>query len=250
VATALYVYGVVPAGTTLTTPPTGVGSTDVQLLEADDVAAITGVVPLDEFGAEPLRGNLNDREWLERTAAAHDAVLEGALETTTVIPFRMATLYADEHRLRDVLQDRRRQFVDLLERFSGRVELGVKAYFEGRGPGSAEAASGRAYLLQRQADQAQRREDDAFALECARESHARLAAAAVEASVNRPQPSELSGRSERMLLNGAYLIPRDDERLEQEVGRLEARFGQRGVSYEVTGPWPPYNFVPRDLASG
>ncbi len=50
-----------------------------------------------------------------------------------------------------------------------------------------------------------------------------------------------------MLLNGAYLVERGDSRLEQALRELEEHFGPQGVTYELTGPWPPYNFVPRDL---
>jgi hypothetical protein len=50
-----------------------------------------------------------------------------------------------------------------------------------------------------------------------------------------------------MLLNGAYLVRRDDGRLQDAVAELESLYGPRGVTYELTGPWPPYNFVPRDV---
>jgi hypothetical protein len=50
-----------------------------------------------------------------------------------------------------------------------------------------------------------------------------------------------------MLLNGAYLVRRDDGRLREVVAELESLYGPHGVTYELTGPWPPYNFVPRDL---
>jgi hypothetical protein len=86
-------------------------------------------------------------------------------------------------------------------------------------------------------------------MHCALDSHERLAEAALAAKANRAQPSELSGRAEQMLLNGAYLVERGDSRIEEAVRDLEQRYGERGVTYELTGPWPPYNFVPRDLAA-
>jgi hypothetical protein len=247
--TALYVYGIVPAGTQLALPHAGVGASDVEIVEAGDVAAITSVVSLDEYGEESLLRHLNDREWLERTAQAHEAVLERALGTATVIPFRMTTLYGAEAGLRAFLQERKEGLVDLLARFDGKVELGVKAYFERPDTQGEPADTGRNYLLQRQAEQVAANDADAFAIECAEESHHRLGAAAFAARANRAQPSELSGRSEQMLLNGAYLVARGDTQLARVVLELEQRFGERGVTYEITGPWPPYNFVPRNLAA-
>jgi hypothetical protein len=246
--TALYLYGVVASGTRLALPGAGVDGSDVEIYEAEDVAAIVSAVSRAEFGEEPLHRHLNDREWLERTAQAHEAVLERALGTTTVIPFRMATLYGAEARLRAFLHERRGVLAELLELFEGKVELGVKAYFDRPEAEADGSDTGRGYMLQRQAEQAAEREADAFAIACAEESHRRLGAAAFAARVNRAQPSELSGRSEQMLLNGAYLVPRGDGELEEVVGSLEQRFAGRGVTFELTGPWPPYNFVPRDLA--
>jgi len=46
-----------------------------------------------------------------------------------------------------------------------------------------------------------------------------------------------------MLLNAAYLVRRGDERLTSEVASLQAEHATRGYAFELTGPWPPYNFV-------
>ena len=50
-----------------------------------------------------------------------------------------------------------------------------------------------------------------------------------------------------MLLNGAYLVHAGDDGLEAAVAELGVRYRDLGVSYDLTGPWPAYNFVPREL---
>ena len=50
-----------------------------------------------------------------------------------------------------------------------------------------------------------------------------------------------------MLFNGAYLVS-DRERFEREVDALAADHRESGMHLELTGPWPPYNFVPEELA--
>jgi len=66
---------------------------------------------------------------------------------------------------------------------------------------------------------------------------------AVAGVVNRPQPRELSGRADEMFLNAAYLVASDDTSLIAAVGELDAAYRRLAISFELTGPWPPYNFV-------
>ena len=47
-----------------------------------------------------------------------------------------------------------------------------------------------------------------------------------------------------MLLNGAYLVSREHEQeLAQMADSLRERWSASGFQLELTGPWPPYNFV-------
>jgi Gas vesicle synthesis protein GvpL/GvpF len=244
-AAAWYVYGVVSS----TTQPegTGVAARTVELVPEGGVAALASAVPADEFDEESLRERLDDRAWLERTAREHEEALERTLAVTAVIPFRLCTVYETRDRLREFLSAHGPALANLLARLDGRVELGVKAYFAAQPPDRDEPQSGREYLLRRQREREAAEEAARFKVECARTSHERLAAAAEEARANPPQPPELSGRTEDMLLNGAYLLRRDEGGLTDAVAELEALYGPRGVTYEITGPWPPYNFVPPEI---
>jgi hypothetical protein len=59
------------------------------------------------------------------------------------------------------------------------------------------------------------------------------------------QAPEVAGGE--MILNGAYLVVSGEEQqLREAVQELEERFGADGVTYELTGPWPPYNFAGED----
>jgi hypothetical protein len=76
------------------------------------------------------------------------------------------------------------------------------------------------------------------------EIHAAFEAVADRARTNPLQRAELHGRGEQMLLNGAYLVSRGREQeLQQAADSLRARWSASGFVLELTGPWPPYNFV-------
>ena len=244
---AHYVYGVVDgdADASLFAGVAGVGSSSAHLVPQDGVAAIVGLVSLDEFGEEPLSANLERPAWLAAQARAHDRVLAQAVGRTALVPFRFGTVYVSEARVRELLHARSLELIAQLDRLRGRVELGVKAFASAAEPVSAAAtpASGRDYLLLKQRERTRSAEVAAAARERAGVVHDRLASLAEDARANPPQRHELSGRAEPMLLNGAYLVP--VERQDAFAAAAEELQGA-SLELELTGPWPPYNFVEED----
>jgi hypothetical protein len=74
--------------------------------------------------------------------------------------------------------------------------------------------------------------------------HERLAYRAAEALINPVQNPEVSGHEGDMLLNGVYLVADADvAEFRAEVAALADEFAAAGAAVELTGPWPPYNFV-------
>jgi len=241
--TGVYVYGVLAADAPA---PHG-----VETVEHDGLVALVRDVPLDEFGEEALPTHLNDREWLERQVRGHEDVLASAAEAATVVPFRFGVICHDRSDVARLLDEHRELLQRDLLRVDGCEELGVKVWYESPQAPASDAsddapAGGRAYLERR-------RDSRRRALELAAERevlvadvHDRLARYSVASVVNRPQPKELSGREEQMLLNAAYLVRRGDETLAQEIASLRAEHAMSGYAFELTGPWPPYNFVGED----
>lgn len=256
--TALYVYGVGSSEAEeldgAVREGLGVASAPPFTLREGELAAIASTVPLAEFDEGRLRENLNDVEWLERVARAHEEVLERALRAATVVPLRLCTMYRDAQHVRAMLAREEPVFREALARLRGKTEWGVKMIAE---PGALERAlngaeherledvpTGVAYLRER-GRQARAREDlDELAARLAADVHDELAARAEEALLNPLQNPEVSGHEGDMLLNGAYLVA-DAElpAFRQQCERLTGAFAPRGVVVELTGPWPPYNFV-------
>jgi hypothetical protein len=255
VGSGWYVYGVVPAAQVVGDSfarARGVNpSGDVVLVADDELAAIASDVPLAEFGEAAIAENLHDPAWLEEKVRAHEAVLEAALKRGPLVPFRFGTIYRSDEQVRRMLRENS-QLGTTLERLRGTLELGVKAFFDegafdrGQDDDSAldEAAGGRAYLLRKQHERRLADARSAFVADCANDSHERLSAAAEDGLANPPQRPEVTGRAGAMILNGAYLVRAEREGdFKGVVAALEADYAARGVTYEVTGPWPAYNFV-------
>jgi hypothetical protein len=238
VAAAWYVYGIAPADAALD---------GLEVVSEHGLAAIVGRVDLAEFGQEALRRNLENRAWLEQAVASHDDVLSRVVGAASLVPFRFGTVFHDEAGVREMLREREAELRRALDRLRGHVELGVKVFLVDTAQGEeTKPATGREYLLQKQRARDAASTVQAEAFEHVRALHEHLASLADGARVNPPQPSELSGRQEPMLLNGAYLV-RSDEQPEFVAAAEDHADGR--VEVVVTGPWPAYNFVePEDAA--
>jgi hypothetical protein len=232
----------------------------VERIEADGLAVLVSRVPLAEFGEDALRRNLNDLDWLERVAREHETVLERALEVGTIVPLRICTIFTDEQGAAQLLTERRPDLDTALDVLEGREEWGVKltvdraaleAAARDRAPEDLDQqlegqSAGGAYMLRRRQERQLREAADRLAGGLAEDVHARLQDWATDAVVNPPQNPELSGHEGDMLLNAAYLVEKAKvERLHELVEELRDRHRELGARIELTGPWPPYNFVPR-----
>jgi hypothetical protein len=239
-------------------PVSGIHGSPVERIEGDGLAAHVSRVPLAEFGEEPLRRNLNDLGWLERVARDHETVIEHVLEHGTVVPLRICTIFADEQAVARMLAERHAALDSALVALDGRQEWGVKllvdrarleAAAEARTPPEDDVedrGAGGAYMLRRRWERQVREAADRLAAELAEDVHARLQDWASDAVLNAPQNPELSGHEGDMLLNAAYLVETAKvERLRELVEELQDRHRELGARLELTGPWPPYNFVPR-----
>jgi hypothetical protein len=255
--TGLWVYCIAGADLTgLSAGVTGVAQGhEPRVLRADGLAAVVSAVPLDEFGEQALKRNLNDIDWLEAVARAHESVLEAALPHGPIVPMRVCTIYRSEEHVAAMLAERKGSFEHALARLAGRAEWGVKLTADrqrvaeaararvGRAAG-ATAGAGGSYLGRKQQDMLLRDEVDEILDAATAESHARLQEWAAAYELLPPQRRELSGVEGDMVHNGAYLV--DDDRLEGfkgVVAELQQQYAGQGLGFDLTGPWPAFHFT-------
>jgi hypothetical protein len=260
-----WVYCVVAAERELPEGLTGVAGGEPRLVPAGRLAALVSRVPLDEFGEGPLRENLNDLAWLERTVRAHEAVVDSMLAGGAVVPMRVCTIYRDDAQVREMLEGRAAVLHEALDRLAGRAEWGVKvvadrARLERHARERSDAAralaeeaatkpEGGAYLARKKLAALVRDEAELVLNDAVREMHARLGEWAAGSVVLPAQNRELAGYEGEMVFNGAYLV--DDDRLEPFAAVLDemrAHHAPLGLGFDLTGPWPAYNFADRAVA--
>lgn len=227
---------------------------EVEAIQEGQLVALVSPVPLAEYSDDRLREQLNDIAWVERIARAHEQVLEQTLEHATILPLRLCTLYRDHEGVRRMLREQEPMLRETLSGLEGRREWGAKVFVDqdrlaealAAAPGHQAPAqsSGAEYMarLGREREASERVHELGDAV--VDEIHARLEAVADDSRANPLQRRELHGRPEQMLLNGAYLVSRTREQeLRRLAEALRERWSASGFDLELTGPWPPYNFV-------
>jgi hypothetical protein len=245
--TIVHAYGVVAADEPLTQFPPGIADTTVWVHSADSLAAIVSLLPVEGFGVADWERNATNVGWLEPVARQHHEVLQHVAMTAAVVPLRLPSLYGNLESLTDTL----REASDLLERdlrrIEEKVEWAVKVYRTTEAQSSAvstPSTSGRDYLLTRSRDLSARSSAQEQLRERVREIHEALGQLTAEYVRNQAQDAVLSGRKEQMLLNGAYLVGRADQaQFLALVGEMADDSSTKGLSVEVSGPWPAYNFT-------
>jgi hypothetical protein len=250
----VWMYGVTGDPEAIAGRVAGVGGAPPRTITAAGLTAIVGDVSDHEYGEAPLRRNLEDLDWLARTARAHHAVLEAAAGRGPVVPMRLATLFASDAGVTGTLQERADDFREALSLISARSEWGVKAYAvkpadPAEAPGRPVAGRegpatgpGAAYLQRRRAQLTASKDARQEALASARTVYGELSRFAVSSRLYPPQAPDLAGQQTPMILNAAYLVAdKGADEFAAAVADLTAR--HRFVQLTLTGPWPAYSFV-------
>ena len=252
---ATYLYCLVrdPDEPTLAGAPPGLpGCAPIHTLEiAGGLWLVTARAPLPEYGSEEIDARLSDLSWVSDRALAHEAVVEHFTGSEAVLPMKLFTLFASDERALAHVRDNRERIDRALDRVAGCSEWGVRILLNearAREVLAAEARretaqrSGTAFLQRKKLEQDASRDLASRLRAEADAAFAELAEGAAEAVRREPAaPPEAGGR---LLLDAAFLVPRQDGAdFEAAVERCAARLAPRGCEVVLSGPWPPYHFA-------
>jgi Gas vesicle synthesis protein GvpL/GvpF len=259
-ATAVYVYAVAEAGAgPATSGLAGIADAPVRVVtsEATGLQALVSDVPLEQFGDEALRRNLNDLAWLSAAALRHEGTVEAAMAETTLVPLRMCTIFRDDDGVRAMLAREEPALAAAMARLRNAQEWGVKVIADtdafaaavateeqgAHAPADQATGEGAGYFAALRRDRVTREEVARELDRRARQIHDAVSAMATDVRLHPPSSRDLSGYEGEMVLNGAYLVSADrTDDLRALTRSLAERHRADGLAVELTGPWPPYNF--------
>jgi Gas vesicle synthesis protein GvpL/GvpF len=175
----------------------------------------------------------------------HARVIAECFRNTTVLPFRFGTVFDTDDALRRAVRSNRKAFLSSVERLRGKAEMHLKLMVK---DGSLREAmtdvvlpmtTGGEYLTKLREKAVRHRE---------RQTKARAISVQVHKLFN-PLEEEVSCKkvdSGGMMIDIAHLVDH------KEVEKYQARYNSaarqlKDCRMSVSGPWPPYHFLPGKL---
>ncbi len=261
-----YLYAIAWANCPL--PPLGFGVDPrfpVECVPCGQLAALASRVGLDRFDLTKLQEGATDVQWLSEVARRHSAIVAEAANCGPLLPLRLGVVFQSRDSLQEKLARLGDRVADFLRLLGDRREWAVKVYLDevlaerelpsaGFHPGEASDQPDRAgaargqgalYLHARQQQKARKGQFQAAVHRELRAVEDSLRGLADQWRPLRTLPGALLDRPQRMVWNGAFLLPRCGESSFQ-MGWMHLKQGlaPKGLILEVSGPWPAYHFCP------
>lgn len=259
----IYAYGLVAQGFDGSRLPDGLDDAPVEVLQASPCGVLVSRLPKSAYSAEAIERSSGDVSWLSQRAMAHDRVLTWAQEHTGegggVVPLPMFTMFGSDGAVVSSMDDRAEAIGRVFRKVAGADEFGLRIHrrdeqllsrideldseIAALRKDAAGASPGQRYLLERKIDERAKGSMRAASQRIAREIFEGLHAVARDA-VARSLTPDASRTDVTLVLNAAFLVDRSRVTdFRAAVGAHMQTQEPRGLVFDFTGPWPPYNFV-------
>jgi hypothetical protein len=230
----------------------------LELVNYDQLTAVTSIVPLTSYGEEQLTSNLTDATWTAIRAMRHEQVVEYFAKRTSTIPLRFATIYVDREGVETMLGQRSSQLQEILRRLEGKEEWGVNVFsdrakllenitnisprLKEMGDAIRQATPGQAYLMQKKIEALKTDEVKVEITRLVNEIESRLIEKSEGATRLRILKVETTEHGE-LRAKFAFLVEKAKFGEFHDAAEAIAReMSDAGIRLELTGPWPAYNF--------
>jgi hypothetical protein len=241
-----------------TRPGTVSDRADVETLVVQDVAVVLARVPLADWEGPAAEARLSDSNWLIPRALAHEHVIESQMAQSPVLPVRFGAVFSGEAALVEFVTARAAEISEFLDRIADLEEWAVKGFLnpslteqwlEANEPGLAERrqhlsdSPGARYFQEKRLKADLQKLSRQWAHSLTETLSAELKSSAVDACTLRYQPA--AGADQEMVFHVAFLLPiASVSEFRDQVAQVQVRYAVQGLTLEMTGPWPPWNFCP------
>ena len=231
----------------------------LEWLVSGGLAALSSPVPRASYSEESLAEHLSDASWTAVRAMRHETVMEHVAKRASVVPLRFGTIYLERAGVARMLEEKRGELAEIIERLRGREEWGVNVYCDQStlmssiisvspvlrdlAERATQASPGQSYLLQKKIDTLKVDEARASLARIVDEIEEALGRKSEYAKRLRVLKVEATEHGE-LKAKFAFLIKQSEFGTFRDAAEQQAQEHQAaGVRLELTGPWPAYNFT-------
>ena len=259
---AYYLYCLTPSGRRIEAAAAGIDERyPVLVHDCGEMGAVYSKVELEDFVGPAAEARHEDLAWLGPRVGRHESAIEQAMSRAPVLPASFATLFSSLASLEKFILEHREAIAGFFAELGEKQEWAVKGLLdrafalEKLGQSTAQeqaldASPGMRYFQEkRMKAQLEREFNQRLRIFCQRAAAA-LGTHAGGFRERRVLTPVAEGTEAEVVLNWAFLIP--PEAIEDFRASLERFNGGEafpGLMLALTGPWPPYSFVP-DLSGG
>jgi hypothetical protein len=233
---------------------------NLKIFKSGNLHAVAKYVSPDDFSEENLKKKFGDLAWIEEQTREHIRIINLAMTSGTVVPFKFGTVFKTEESLRKFFDDYRQALYENFENLKGKEEWSVKVYCNNQYlqehiKHSCEAVKaleqeileskpGLAFILKRKLTERIKDETHKHIRKYGQLCFEQIDNLSSKTSINPLLPKEVTGRDEDMILNIACLV--EKKQVDVMLGKadvLHDEFRKAGLITQVTGPWPPFSFI-------
>ena len=223
----------------------GIDGTMVYTIPYNNISAVVSDTPLREY--EPSEAN----------ALAHEKVVEYVMQKHMVLPLGFGNIFINENRVEWLLTKFYRTFRIYLKKLEGKVEIGVKVFYDLETARRNIENTNDEIKRLKEVLASEHLKEDQFSREklvaaIARKFVEEVSKKAYEYGVKIYEAlgkvavdSRLMKRiSDDMIMNGTFLVNKDKiGQFEKTLETLRGEYEKQGLIFQLSGPWPPYNFA-------
>lgn len=250
-------------GTASFAPQKGIDRvSDTLVLSYKELCAMVSPVPAGEYNEESLNQRLQDLEWLTPKVKRHQEIIRHVMEFCPVAPIRFGTIYTSDKRVMKIMRSGYDELCSHLDFISGKEEWGVKVYAEeGAGRKTIETSSqavirlnegiasaksaGQTYLLKKKRENLIRQQAADLLNSVSDKIYQQMLSWCIDGRRNKVLGRKATGKKSDMILNAAFLLDKlSVAAFKEKIDALAARYQEDAISFEISGPWPCYNFCP------
>jgi hypothetical protein len=235
------------------------GSEMIVMKDFSDVTAVVCEVPEDEFSGSSAEIRLQDIGWIAPKAVRHEQVIEEVMRYSPVLPARFGSLFSSVESLASLVKSNMEAINTFLDDVADKEEWSVKGslskntalenIFLDKLKGISEdltaLSPGVRYFKERQL-RSEAEKELAGVVKQTFNSVANQLASLSDGAKQRKIIS-LSGEEEekQTIVHWAFLVDHSFVgKLLGLVERANTQFNNKGLSFDCSGPWPPYSFCP------